>query len=90
MTGKVLLLTSDVLKVAPMSSNCMVQTNNSHAQIRKRFELSQNVHPISLLSSTVELFDKVFLKTAQRHPEERNLLNAVWFLFTSRQDACMY
>jgi hypothetical protein len=41
----------------------------------------QNLCPISLLSSTGEVFEKVILEIVQRHIEERNLLNASQFGF---------
>jgi hypothetical protein len=36
----------------------------------------QNLRPISLLSTTDKLFEKVILKILQTHIEERGLLNA--------------
>jgi hypothetical protein len=36
----------------------------------------QNLRPISLLSTTDKLIEKVILKIVQRHLEERDLLNA--------------
>jgi hypothetical protein len=36
----------------------------------------QNLRPISLLSTTGKLFEKVILKLLQKHIEERGLLNA--------------
>jgi hypothetical protein len=39
------------------------------------------VCPISLLSTTVKVFEEVILKTVQRHNEERGLLNATQFGF---------
>jgi hypothetical protein len=41
----------------------------------------QNLRPISLLPTTGKLFEKVTLKIAQRHIEERGLLNASQFCF---------
>jgi hypothetical protein len=41
----------------------------------------KNVHPISLLSTTGKLFEKVILKIVQRHIEERGLLNSSQFGF---------
>jgi hypothetical protein len=35
-----------------------------------------NLRPISLLSTTGKLFEKIVLKTIQKHDERRNLLNA--------------
>jgi hypothetical protein len=43
----------------------------------------QNLRPISLLSTTGKLFEKVILKTVQRNIEE-GLLNASQFGFRSR------
>jgi hypothetical protein len=40
-----------------------------------------NLRPISLLSTTGKLFEKVILKIVQRHIEERGLLNASQFSF---------
>jgi hypothetical protein len=41
----------------------------------------QNLRPISLLSTTGKLFEKVMLNIAQKHIEERSLLNASQFAF---------
>jgi hypothetical protein len=41
----------------------------------------QNLRPISLLSNTAKLFQKLILRTIQKHVEERNLLNASQFGF---------
>jgi hypothetical protein len=41
----------------------------------------QNLLPISLLSTTGKLLEKVILKIVQRHTEERGLLNAGQFGF---------
>jgi hypothetical protein len=41
----------------------------------------QNLPPISLLSTTGKLFEKVILKIVQRHVEDNNLLNACQFGF---------
>jgi hypothetical protein len=45
----------------------------------------QNLSPISLLSTTGKLFEKVILKLVQRHIENRKLLNANQFGFRARQ-----
>jgi hypothetical protein len=44
-------------------------------------KLLQNLCPISLLSTTGKLLEKVILKIAQRHIEEKGLLNANQFGF---------
>jgi hypothetical protein len=41
----------------------------------------QYLCPISLLSTTGKLFEKLILKTIQKHTEERNLINASQFVF---------
>jgi hypothetical protein len=41
----------------------------------------QNVRLISLLSTTGKLFEKLSLRTIQKHIEERNFLNASEFDF---------
>jgi hypothetical protein len=40
-----------------------------------------NLHPISLLSTTGKLFEKVILKIVQKHIRERGVLNASQFGF---------
>jgi hypothetical protein len=40
-----------------------------------------NLCPIGLLSTTDKLFEKLILKTIQRHTDGRNLLNASQFVF---------
>jgi hypothetical protein len=45
----------------------------------------QNLRPISLLSSTGKVFEKVILEIVKRHIGERNLLNASQFGFRARQ-----
>jgi hypothetical protein len=45
----------------------------------KNPKFSQNLCPISLLSTTGKLFEKDILKIIQRHNEGRNLLNASQF-----------
>jgi hypothetical protein len=44
----------------------------------------QNLRPISLLSTTGNLFEKVILQIVQRYVEERGLLNASQFGFRGR------
>jgi hypothetical protein len=44
----------------------------------------QNLRPISLLSTTGELFEKVILQLLQKHIDERGLLNASQFGFHAR------
>jgi hypothetical protein len=44
----------------------------------------QNLRPISILSTTDKLCEKVILKIVQRHIEERGLLNASSFGFSAR------
>jgi hypothetical protein len=41
----------------------------------------QNLSPISVLSNTGKLFVKLFLRTIQKHVEERNVLHASQFVF---------
>jgi hypothetical protein len=41
----------------------------------------QNLSPISLLSTTGKLFEKLILRTIEKHVEERNLLNTSQFYF---------
>jgi hypothetical protein len=51
----------------------------------------QNLLSISLLPTTSKLFEKVTLKIAQRHIEERGLLNAVQFVSCASQgDTSVY
>jgi hypothetical protein len=44
----------------------------------------QNLHLISLLSTTDKIFEKAILKIVRRHIEERGLLNASHFDFRAR------
>jgi hypothetical protein len=44
-------------------------------------KISPNLRPISLLSTTGELLEKLILRTTQEHIEKRNLLNAGQFGF---------
>jgi len=46
--------------------------------------LPQNLRPISHLSTTIWLFEKVILKIVQRHVEEKNLMNASQLDFRAR------
>jgi hypothetical protein len=50
----------------------------------KDFKFPQNLRPISLLSTTGKLFEKVILKIIQRHIEEKGLHNACQFGFRAR------
>jgi hypothetical protein len=54
---------------------------------RKEPKLPQNVRPSSLLSTTGKLFEKLILRTIQKHIEERNLLKASQFGFRSDHSA---
>jgi hypothetical protein len=47
----------------------------------KKPKFPHNLRPISPLSTTDELFEKITLKIVQRHVEENNLLNACQFDF---------
>jgi hypothetical protein len=49
----------------------------------------QNLRPISLLSITGKLFEKVILKIIQRNLEERDLLNARQFGFRARHSTTL-
>jgi hypothetical protein len=49
----------------------------------------QNLRPISLLSTTGQLFEKVVLNIVQKHIEERNLLNASQFDFRARHNTTL-
>jgi hypothetical protein len=44
-------------------------------------EFSQNLRPISLLSTNGKLFEKAILRIVQRHSEENNILNLCQFCF---------
>jgi hypothetical protein len=50
----------------------------------KDIKFPQNLRPISLLSTTGKLLEKVILKIVQIHTEERGLLNATQFSFRGR------
>jgi hypothetical protein len=50
----------------------------------KDSKFPQNLRPISLLSTTGKLFEKVILKIVQRHIGEKSLLNASQFGFHAR------
>jgi hypothetical protein len=52
-------------------------------------KLPQNLHSISLLSTTGKLFEKVILKIVQRHTENRKLLNANQFGFRTRHSTTL-
>jgi hypothetical protein len=47
-------------------------------------KIPQNLSPISLLSTTGKLFEKVILKSLQNHINERGMLNASLFGFRAR------
>jgi hypothetical protein len=49
----------------------------------------QNIHPISLFSTTGELFEKLILRTIQKHIEEINLLNASQFGFRAHHSIAL-
>jgi hypothetical protein len=49
----------------------------------------QNLCPISLLSTTGKLFEKVILKIVQRHIEDKSLLNASQFGFHARHSTTL-
>jgi hypothetical protein len=49
----------------------------------------QNLRPISLLSTTGKLFEKVILKIVQKHSEEISLLNASEFGFGARHSTAL-
>jgi hypothetical protein len=49
----------------------------------------QNVRPITLLSTTGKLFDKIILKIVQRHVEERDLLNTSQCGFRARHSTTL-
>jgi hypothetical protein len=49
----------------------------------------QNLCPISLLSTTGKLFEKVILNIVQKHTEERGLLNASQFVFHARHSTTL-
>jgi hypothetical protein len=49
----------------------------------------QNLRPISLLSTTGKLFEKVILKIYQRHIDERDPLNASQFGFRARHSTTL-
>jgi hypothetical protein len=49
--------------------------------LAKTQNLPKNLRPISLLSATGKLFEKLILRTVQKYIEEKNLLNASWFGF---------
>jgi hypothetical protein len=55
----------------------------------KDTKFSQNLRPISLLSTMGKLFEKVILKIVQRHLEERDLLNANQFDFHGHQSTTL-
>jgi hypothetical protein len=50
---------------------------------------SQNLRPISILSTPDELFEKVILKALQKHVDERGMLNASQFGLLARQSTTL-
>jgi hypothetical protein len=58
----------------------------------KNPKFPQNLRPISLLSKTGKIFQKVILKIVQKHIEERSLLNGSQLGFRARHsnDTSMY
>ncbi|PNF15438.1 hypothetical protein B7P43_G18173, partial [Cryptotermes secundus] len=52
-------------------------------------KFSQNVRPISLLSTSGKLFEKVIFKFLRKHTEERVLLNASQFGFRARHSTTL-
>jgi hypothetical protein len=52
-------------------------------------KFTQNVRPISLLSITGKVFEKVILQIVQKHIEERNLLIASQFGFRARHNTTL-
>jgi hypothetical protein len=49
----------------------------------------QNLRPISFLSTTGKLFEKILLKIVQRHIDERDLLDASQFGFRARHSTTL-
>jgi hypothetical protein len=49
----------------------------------------QNLRPISLLSTTGKLFEKVILKILQKHIDEKDLLNASQFGFCAHHSTTL-
>jgi hypothetical protein len=57
--------------------------------LRNDTKFSQNLCPISLLSTTRKLSQKVILKIVQSHIEARDLLNASQFGFRARHNTTL-
>jgi hypothetical protein len=55
----------------------------------KNSKFPENLRPISLLSTTGKLFQKLILKTIHGHIAERNLLNASQFRFRARHSTTL-
>jgi hypothetical protein len=55
----------------------------------KEPKFPQNLRPISLLSTTGKLFEKVILNAVQNHNEESSLLNASQFGFRARHSTTL-
>jgi hypothetical protein len=58
-------------------------------KLGKDLKFLQNVRPVSLLSTTGKLFEKVILKILQKHIEERGLLNTSQFGFRARHSTTL-
>jgi hypothetical protein len=58
-------------------------------KLSKDSQFPQNLCPISLLSTTGKLFEKVILKIVQRHTEDRGLLNASQFGLGTRHSTTL-
>jgi hypothetical protein len=55
----------------------------------KDLQFPQNLHPISLLSSTDKVFEKFILEIVKRHIGERNLLNTSQLGFRARHSTTL-
>jgi hypothetical protein len=55
----------------------------------KNSKVLENLTPISLLSTTGNVFQKLILKAIHRHIAERNLLNAIQFGFRARHSTTL-
>jgi hypothetical protein len=55
----------------------------------KEPKFPQNLRPMSLLSTTGQLCDKVILKIVQQHVDENNLRNACHFGFRARHSTAL-
>jgi hypothetical protein len=52
-------------------------------------KIPQNLCPMSFLSNTSKLFEKLILRTIQKHTEDRSLLNASHFGFRADQSTTL-